>query len=1184
MGAQWDQVKEILALALEQAPEERDQFVRQACHDDAALRLEVESLLSHHDQADSLLENSPMRPFIGDTAAWTGRRLGTYRIIREIGHGGMAVVYLAERDDHEFQRRVAIKMLRPGLQTAELLQRFRNERQALAALDHPNIVKLLDGGSTDDGLPYLVMDYVEGSPIDEFCVKQSLSLTQRLELFLKVCAAVQYAHEQLVVHRDLKPPNILITKDGVPRLLDFGIAKLLNPDYQETPLVTRSGWLPMTPEYASPEQLRGGPAGNSSDVYSLGILLYELLVGQRPFQSVDRSRAGFERLICEQEPETPSLAARRRGDAVSRALKGDLDNIVSKALRKEPDHRYASVAQFSDDLERHLTGRPVLARNLTPAYRTGRFLRRHKESVTTAAVVLAVMAAIGIWQLHNISNKASGVRSLQVAPVEQRRSVAVLGFKNLSGLANTAWLSTALSEMLSTELAAGEQVRTVPRETVARTKIDLALLNAESVPATALERIRKNLGSQLIVVGAYLDSGTANGGQIRLNVRLQDTTTGETIAAASEIGFEARLSDLAFRTGARLRERLGLSGLSELESQQIRAAFPSNPDAIRLYSQGLAKLQSMDALSARDLLAKAVSAEPAFPLAHAALAAAWVNLGYDAKAREQARQALDNADQLSREDHLLVEAGYYQTIADWPKAIETYQVLVSSFPDSPEYALSLAGAQASGGKGKDALNTLAALSRTDLAAKDDPRIDLGIALAAASFGDSKLRRDAAGRAAVKAERQGARLLLGRARTAECRALANLGENERAKTVCEEGRRISAEVGDRGGLARALHAMAEVPLNQGDFARAGNLYKQALALMREIGDRQGVATELVNLGLIEAKRGNFSAAHKMYAESFRAYEQSGDKNGMAVASGNLGNLLLAEGNLAEALRNYQRVLALSNESGHRSSAAHALENIGNILADQGDFTGAYKMYDQTLAIQQEAGERSSYAETLVSVGEAVLQQGDMVRAAKLLDQALVLQEALHETGSAAETRVALAELNYQSGRPKDAEQLARSALAEFQKQKQPDKMISALAWISRALLQQGNTLEASKTIATASEIVGANPNVMVRRSLALARARVLAANNNTAAAERIARQVWVQTGGSNVRMRLEAALVLGEIQMKRKASDGRKNLKELAKSARAKGFELIARQCSRAGDRPNNLTTAREAPVASAATR
>jgi eukaryotic-like serine/threonine-protein kinase len=266
MPEKWDQIKELFTLALERDPGERSSFLRQACAGDDSLRTEIESLLSSFDRAPTFLEDSPAIDVVcAQSCALTGKRIGAYRILREIGCGGMAVVYLAERADDQYRKRVAIKMLKPGTQKDEILRRFRNERQALAALDHPSIVRLLDGGSTEDGLPYLIMEYVEGVRIDEYCDTHRLRIGERLQLFRAVCLAVQHAHEALVIHRDLKPSNILITKEGVVRLLDFGIAKVLNPQCSPDTTLTRTNWRLMTPEYASPEQLRGATVTNTTD-------------------------------------------------------------------------------------------------------------------------------------------------------------------------------------------------------------------------------------------------------------------------------------------------------------------------------------------------------------------------------------------------------------------------------------------------------------------------------------------------------------------------------------------------------------------------------------------------------------------------------------------------------------------------------------------------------------------------------------------------------------------------------------------------------------------------------------------------------------------------------------------------------------------------------------------------------
>lgn len=1191
----WEQAKEILAQALERNAEERSAFVREACGKDAALLAEVESLLLHSDGADSLLENSPVANVLSfHPALMVGRRIGAYRIVREIGQGGMAVVYLGERADQNYRKQVAIKMVRPGIDTEQVLHRFRNERQTLAALDHSNIVKLIDGGSSEEGAPYLVMEYVEGLPIDQYCDLNKLSIRDRLRLFREVCCAVQYAHEKLVIHRDLKPGNILIARGGVPRLLDFGIAKVLNPECFQTPLVTRTNWRPMTPEYASPEQIRGQAITAASDVYSLGVLLFELLTGHRPYRSAGQSLLEMERLVCEEQPETPSAVIYRKeeqesGDGdpptaitpewvsnqrglqpaeLQRLLRGDLDAIVMKALRKESERRYVSVEEFSRDIERYLTGMPVRARESTVVYRSGRFLHRHQESLAAVLVVFGIVAGIAAWEVHRVARQSVAVSEARNAPVQGRRSVAILGFKNLSDRQDTAWLSTALSEILTTELAVGEELRLIPNEIVARAKIDLNLPDAESIAPETLEKVRKSLGNDFVILGSYLDSGTEGVGQIRLDVRIQDAANGTAIAAVSETGDEAQIVDLVSRAGSRLRERLGLSKVSSLESQQVEASVASNPETIRLYSQGLAKLRAFDALSAESLLTRAVAADPPYPLAHSALATVWLALGYDSKAQQEAKLALDASGKLSREDHLRVEALYDETSKNWPKAIETYANLCNLFPDNLEYGLALARAQSSGGRGKDALSTLAALARVSAHARDDPRIDLAISEAAASMEDDTLRRDSAERAAAKGAQQDAKLLVARARNSECRALANLGENEKARTVCEEARRIFAEVGDRAGVAHSLHSMAEVPLNQGDLASAEKLYREALDILREVGDRKATGSELLNLGLISVKRGDFATGRKLYDESLESYRIADDKKGIAMAIGNTGMLLCAQGRLQEAIAHFQQTLRLSNELGDRSSAALAFQAIGEVMADKGDLAGAHEMYQQALAIQKAIGEKSYYASTIVDEGKVLQDQAQLDQARNTYQEALSIQQQLGE--KAAETQLALAGLEFDSGRAVDAEQLARVALQEFEEQKEPDQEIYAEGLLSRSLLEQGKIGEANENIGKALELSKKSPDVSSRLSLALDHGYVLVAAKHVAAAENTDRQVFHETGRLGLlRLHLEASLALGEIQMQQRNPEmGRKQLEETERTSRSNGFELIARKASAARQAAN----------------
>src|SRR5205823_4821416 len=330
----------------------RTAFVQKSSHGDDELCREVESLLESHASAGVFIDErsrffSEERFQNGDEAVPQGELIGAYRIVREIGRGGMGAVYLAERADRQYEKQVAIKLIKRGMDTDSVLRHFRDERQILAGFDHPNIARLFDAGTTPDGLPYFVMEYIEGLPLDQYCDKQRLSITDRLKLFREVCSAVSYAHRHLVIHRDIKRSNILVTPEGAPKLLDFGIAKVLQAGAAPEALVTSTGLRLMTPEYASPEQVRGQPVTTASDVYSLGVVLYELLAGRSPYHFAVHSPRDLERAITEREPTRPSTAVSSRllgpRSFDSRLLRGDLDNIVLMALRKEPERRYQSV-------------------------------------------------------------------------------------------------------------------------------------------------------------------------------------------------------------------------------------------------------------------------------------------------------------------------------------------------------------------------------------------------------------------------------------------------------------------------------------------------------------------------------------------------------------------------------------------------------------------------------------------------------------------------------------------------------------------------------------------------------------------------------------------------------------------------------------------------------------------------
>ncbi len=446
--ADWEKIEAVFQAALEKPLSSRSAWLDENCGADGDFRREVESLLAAENASIGFLSKSDLPRaaslLLGEeTPTRVGQQIGPYKILSELGRGGMGVVYLAEREEEQFHQRVAIKLVKRGLDTEDILRRFRNERQILASLHHPNIANLFDGGTTADGLPYFVMEQVEGAPLLKFCDEKRLSVNERLELFLRVCAAIQYAHQNLIIHRDLKPGNILVTDTGEVKLLDFGVAKLLNPELSDGSTQTQAALRIMTPEYASPEQVRGQRVTTATDIYSLGVILYELLTGAKPYNLQGTSPEELSRAICNSEPSKPSEVNKdhdgpkdaksdgqqrdRRSTSDNRKLKGDLDNITLMALRKEPERRYSSVEQFAEDIRRHLDGLPVIATRDTFAYRASKFVRRHGLGVAAAALIfLSLLGGLAAtaWQARVARQEKAKAESIN-AFLEQ-----TLGYSN----------------------------------------------------------------------------------------------------------------------------------------------------------------------------------------------------------------------------------------------------------------------------------------------------------------------------------------------------------------------------------------------------------------------------------------------------------------------------------------------------------------------------------------------------------------------------------------------------------------------------------------------------------------------------------------------------------------------------------------------------------------------------------
>ena len=698
----WQQIKVALdhALELEGAP--RIAYIDQITADDAELRGELQALIVAHDEAGEKFLNTPAAAGFSDLSGpdpWVGKHIGSYQLIELIGSGGMGEVYRAIRADDEYKKQVAIKLIRTGQSSARLIRRFRNERQILASFDHPNIARMLDGGTTEDGVPYFVMELIEGRPINRYCDDRKLDVSARLQLFLKVCSAVQYAHQRHVIHRDLKPGNILVTTDAEPKLLDFGIAKILACSAQPGAIraddgvaareYTKTEFRLLTPEYASPEQINGEPLSPASDVYSLGVLLYDLLAGRRPQVQGNQDSSEprkpsslFPRGGVSRDADAENRVAVREESSQSlrRRLRGDLDNIALMALRRDPARRYDSVENFAEDIRRHLGSLPVRARRDTIRYRSAKLARRHHSALKGAAVaalgivaILAFGALNGGWFANRLMSPNAGSAANAVDP----KSVAVLPFVDLSEKQDQGYLSDGLSEELIDRLSNISDLR-VPAST--------SSFYFKGKKAT-IAQIAKTLQVANILEGSVRRAG----GDVRITVQLIDAASGfhrwsQTYQRPLEDVLQVQ-TDVAGSIAKALKVTLTGDDMAKIGSGGTSDAAAY--DAFLRAEQRLAVSndRKADNAAALSLFDQAIALDPSYALAHAGRARALDTLAIfhsDLEERERVRsQALASA---QRAVALAPDLGETHVAL----AITLAYGLLDFRAAEPEFALSLA--------------------------------------------------------------------------------------------------------------------------------------------------------------------------------------------------------------------------------------------------------------------------------------------------------------------------------------------------------------------------------------------------------------------------------------------------------------------------------------------------------------
>jgi eukaryotic-like serine/threonine-protein kinase len=1114
----WDRVKDIFARALDVPPGSRAAWLDRECGGDTALYAEVQSLLAADAEAGTFISTPAIdaRDQDDDRDPHVGTTIGAYVIDRCIGRGGMGAVYLGHHTG-DFAHSVAIKMIRRGMDSELVVKRFRNERQMLAALDHPNIARLFDGGTTADGLPYFVMEYVTGAPIDQYADQQRLSIADRMRLCLDVFAAVQHAHDRQIVHRDLKPGNVLVTADGRVKLLDFGIAKWLGSGNDGESTLTSLA-RPMTPEYASPEQVRGEPITAATDVYALGLLMYELLTGHRPFKFDKRTPEEISSVVCEQEPQRPSTAIDRvetatRADGTTDAktpitvsetregspaalrarLSGPLDAIVMKALRKLPQARYATVAALADDVRRWLQNQPVTAGRDAWRYGAGRFTRRHAPAIGVAALIAI---AIGATALVTRRSAPAAVEQAITAPVTAtRRSVAVAGFANLSQRPEDAWLSTAMAEMLTTDLAGDGQLRVVPAERTARALRELGAA-AASLSESQVDQLRGALATDLVVIGSFATTGAVPSRTLRVDVRVLNPE-GEAIAVSSA-GTDAELFTLMAAAGRELRSRLGLQGTTEADTRAARAAFPVNLEAGRLYAEGLTRLREADAVRGRELLERAAALEPENPMIHTALASAWTALGYDGRAMTAAQQAFDNSKGLGREARLNVEGNLHIARKDWPKAIETYRTLAGFFADNVEYGLRLAEVQSSGGRHKEALATIEAI-RPTLSAPD-PRLDVAESIAASALSDFARELAAIQRAREHADRHGMRWLSARAYLLEGRSYWNQGKAAEAEPALQKAHDLYKAGDDQAGLALALNSLGTVVAEVKGRIAGKPYYEASYAAAEAIGDRRGMSTALNNLGIMLKDMGQFDEARNAHERALALRREIDDRNWIAISLNNIGVVLFEQDRFRDAAQYYKESLAIARELGDKRNVIRALHNLAIVERESGNLKAAQREIEESLAGRIEIGDKRGQIMANVELGTLQLAQGELARARQSQEEALKISGETRFPQGEGQARYHLGEIALVAGDFAEARKQHEQALAVRTGLKENRTILESQAALANLAIEEGRIEEAEK-LASAVERALQGSTVPLLTVAKLLNARIRIARNDVAGAER-----------------------------------------------------------------------------------
>jgi eukaryotic-like serine/threonine-protein kinase len=831
------------------------------------------------------------------------------------------------------------------------------------------------------------------------------------------------------------------------------------------------------------------------------------------------------------------------------ALGDDADNPRFIETLPRRGYRFIAPVSVTKPDEASSIDHSALIPELLPSEPDVVFPRRRWQYYLVGAVlaVVAVAALVAVRRISLSKPSSQGTTASPRVEASPRRSVAVMEFQNVSGRPETRWLSTAIPEMLSTELAAGDKLRLISGEDVARVKRELHLQDAGSLARDAAVGVGRDLRVDVLVVGSYTAMGSAAHRRLRLDVRLQDASNGEIVAELAETGTEQHLFELVSQEGKSVREHLGVTGISISEEAEVRATLPTNREAARLYAEGLARLRVLDAVSARDLLEQAVAAESGFPLSHMALASSWKLLGYDQKARAEAKMAFDLSSTLPRTARLLIEGRYHEMSGEVDKAVAAYRALFALSPDSLEAGLLLAGMS----KPSEARATLDSLRRLPEPLSSDPRIDMQ---EARLHGDFHEYLALVRQAAEKAKQQGAPVLQARARALECNGLHSLGQPEEAMQVCQAALRVFSENGNPSEIAQTLRFLGDIRQHQGRLAEAVDLHTQALKINQDSGDDKGRAVSFNELAIDYEAQGDWHQTERLYRQSYALFVQVGNLTNAAVLASNLGGTLLSEGKLAVADTWFQKSLKLAREAGSQGAEDAAIGNLAELAFFRGHLDSARQRAEDWVQRKRQSGDSFYLVFGLNQLAEILAAQADLAGARQNATEALTIAEKTGARFEAAQSHLALAVLDLEEGQATQAEPVIRDALALFRGEKMHDDELQALLALARCLLMQGRMVDAQAAIKQAREVSVSNQSPANHLLLVIADARTKTARSN----DELRKSISTAHKLDFALLEYEARLALGEILIKNDPA-GKESTNSLERDAHTRGFELIARK-------------------------